>query len=373
MPTVLISGASIAGPALAYWLNRAGFTTYVVERAPAPRPGGQAIDVRGPALAVLREMGLVDRVHAMRTRLKGMSMLDIDGKEASRTEERTLTGGRFISGDIEILRDDLADLLLEASGVGADYIYGDAIVRLDEGHDGVAVAFQHAAPRRFDLVIGADGLHSNVRRLIFGDARPFLRPLGVGLSIFTTPNILDLRDWQLAYRDDVSGYVIYPARNNTELRVNLGFGMELEDYPRGDVGAQKDLIARRCAHMRGDIPRLLIELNDAQDLYFGALAQVRMPSWSKGRVSLVGDAAFCPSPFTGQGTSLALIGAFVLARELARTPNDHSGAFVRYEERMRPFVLENQDMVSVERRTPIPDDVFDHAKNAIVLDDLMPS
>lgn len=405
LPTVLISGASIAGPTLAHFLTRAGFTTTVVERAPAPRPGGQAIDIRGPALAVMDRMGLLDHARARRTRLKGMSFLDIDGKEIGRTENRTLTGGRFDSPDIEILRDDLADLLLGTTRDSVEYIYGDTITALacdhtgwnhpvcepptrtnpdsfptgdsrpekslDQRPDSVGVTFRHAPPRRFGIVIGADGLHSNVRHLAFGEERSFLRHLGVGLAIYTTPNILDLRDWQLAFRDDTSGYVVYPARNNTELRVNLGFGLDPEEFPRGDLAAQKALITRRCAHLRGDIPRLLQALRGASDIYFGPLAQVRMDCWSKGRVTLAGDAGYCPSPFSGQGTSLALIGAFVLARELTRSPADPQAAFTRYEDRMRPFVLMNQDMVSVERKEQIPDDVFDRAKNGIMLDDLL--
>ena len=370
-PTALISGASIAGPALAHFLTHAGFAVTVVEHAPAPRPGGQAIDIRGPALTVMDRMGLLDQARARRTRLKGMSVLDIDGHEVARHEDRTYTGGRFNSPDIEILRDDLAALLLGASRQGVEYIYGDTITAVDEQPDSVAVTFQHAPPRRFGIVVGADGLHSNVRRLVFGDEPTFLRQLGVGLAIFTTPNILNLRDWELAYRGDTSGYVVYPARGNTELRVNLGFAMDPEEYPRGDLAAQKQLIISRCAHLRGDIPRLLDALRDADDIYFGPLAQVRMERWSTRRVTLAGDAGYCPSPFSGQGTSLALIGAFVLGRELARTPADPAGAFARYESRMRPFVLMNQDMVSVERKEQIPDDVFDRAKNAIVLDDLL--
>jgi 2-polyprenyl-6-methoxyphenol hydroxylase-like FAD-dependent oxidoreductase len=371
MTNVLISGASIAGPALAYRLCKAGFTVTIVERAPAPRPGGQAIDIRGPALTVIEGMGLLDRVRALRTRLKGMSMLDIDGREIERTEERTMSGGRFDSGDIEILRDDLAELLLKASHSETEYLYDDSIEALEERNGAVSVAFMRSPSRVFDLVIGADGLHSNVRRLAFGDEHGLLRPLGVGLAIYTAPNILNLQDWQLAYRDDTSGYVIYPARDNSELRVNLGFAMGLDEYPRGDMRAQKALITQRAGHLRGDIPRLLRCMQDVPDLYFGPLAQVRMPQWSKGRVCLVGDAGYCPSPFTGQGTSLALIGAFVLGRELQQNGKDHAVAFRRYEERMRPFVSVNQDMVSVERKTHIPDDVFDHAKNAIVLDDLL--
>jgi 2-polyprenyl-6-methoxyphenol hydroxylase-like FAD-dependent oxidoreductase len=366
---VLISGASIAGPTLAYWLSRAGFDVTVVERARAPRAGGQAIDIRGPALAVMREMELLDQAISMRTHLKGMSTLDINGNELSRTEERTLSGGRFNSGDVEILRDDLAGLLLGASQTTASYIYGDTIVALEEDMVGVTVTFEKELTRRFDLVIGADGLHSNTRQLAFGDDA--VQPLGVVLSIFTTANLLRLRDWQLAFRDETSGYVIYPARDNTELRVNLGFGLSPGDDVRGDAASQKALVAKRCAHLRGDIPRLIEAMLKAEDFYFGALAQVRMESWSKGRITLAGDAAYCPSPFTGQGTSLALVGAFVLAKELTRSPEDHAAAFSRCENRMRPFVRKNQDMLSLERRGPIPDEVFDTAKNAIDIADLL--
>ena len=370
MRNVLISGASIAGPALAYWLNRADIRTTVIERAPAPRPGGQAIDVRGPALTVLDQMGLLDQARGMRTQFKGMSTLDINGQEVERHEDRTVSGGRFNSGDIELLRDDLAGLLL-GSSKPAEYIFNDMITSLKQDDTQVFVTFQHHPPRHFDLVIGADGLHSNVRQLVFGDERGFLVPLGIGLAVYTTPNLLGLQDWELAYRDETSGYVIYPARDNTELRVNLGFGMDLDEYRRGDLEAQKALVAERCAHLGGDIPRLLDVLRGAQEFYFGPLAQVRMDSWSKGRVTLAGDAAHCPSPFSGQGTSLALVGAFVLGRELARSGDNFSEAFLRYEKRMRPFVLLNQDMVSVERQGPIPDDIFERAKNGISLEDLL--
>jgi 2-polyprenyl-6-methoxyphenol hydroxylase-like FAD-dependent oxidoreductase len=368
---VLVSGASIAGPTVAYWLARGGFEVTVVERAPAPRPGGQAIDIRGPALSVMREMGLLDRALAMRTRLKGMSMLDIDGNEISRTEERTMTGGRLNSGDVEILRDDLAGLLLGAGASTVKYVYDDSIADISQDETGVAVVFEQSPPQRFDLVIGADGLHSNTRRHIHKDEAGMLRELGVGLSIFTTPNLLGLKDWQLAFRDATSAYVIYPARDNAELRVNFGFGLQPEDDTRGDVASQKALVAKRCARFGGEIPRLIAAMRDADDFYFGALAQVRMPSWSSGRVTLVGDAAYCPSPFTGQGTSLALIGAFVLAKELTRTPEDYAGAFARCEARMLPFVRQNQDMVSVARQKQVPDDIFDRAKNAIAIDDLI--
>jgi 2-polyprenyl-6-methoxyphenol hydroxylase-like FAD-dependent oxidoreductase len=371
MTRVLISGASIAGPTLAYWLIRAGYDVTLVESAPAPRPGGQAIDIRGPALEVIAAMGLGERVASLRTRMKGMTVLDRAGKEIERSFERTATGGRFDSGDIEIFRDDLAAQLREACGSGPRTLYGDTIVALETRPEGVAVTFHRSPPEVFDLVFGADGLHSNVRQIVFGEDTPFLRPLGVAFAIWAAPNLLDLADWQLAFRDETAGYAIYPTRDNRELRVNIGFALT-QDEARGlDLAARKAIIRERAATIGGPVPRLLETLDAVDDLYFGALAQVRMPSWCHERVALVGDAGYCPSPFTGQGTSLALVGAFVLARELVLSDGDHAAAFSRYEARMRPFVLVNQDLLFRDRQQPDADDLFNKAKTAIDLADLL--
>lgn len=366
MTSVLISGASIAGPALAYWLKRHGFSPTVVERAPGPRPGGQAIDIRGVALEVIARMGLREPVEAQRTRLKGTSALDADGNEVFRSEEMTFSAGRFDSGDIEILRDDLAALL---RGAIADvpFTFDETITGLTQDADGVDVTFEEAAPQRFDLVIGADGLNSRVRRLAF-DVERDVHHLDAYVAIFSMANLLGLEDWQVAIRGAESGAMIYPARNNSELRIFLGFGSPRIER-RLSVAEQKALVAERCAELKGDVPRLLPFLAEAKDFYFGAIAQVRTPHWSQGRVGLVGDAGYCPSPMSGQGTSLALVGAYVLAEELARAVGDHAAAFAKYEQRMRPFVTVNQALAIRER----PDDqvsqeAIDAAKNAIVLD-----
>jgi 2-polyprenyl-6-methoxyphenol hydroxylase-like FAD-dependent oxidoreductase len=372
MTRVLISGASIAGPALAYWLLKTGYDVTLVERAPAPRPGGQAIDIRGPALDVIAAMGLGERVAALRTRMKGMTVLDRAGTEIERSFERTATGGRLDSGDIEIFRDDLAALLREACGTGGPRtLYGDTITALEMRPEGIGATFRRNPPEVFDLVFGADGLHSNVRQIAFGEEPPFLRPLGVAFAIWAAPNLLDLKDWQLSFRDDTAGYAIYPTRDNRELRVNIGFALTLDEERGLDLAARKALIRERAAAIGGPVPHLLETLDAADDLYFGALAQVRMPSWCKDRIALVGDAGYCPSPFTGQGTSLALIGAFVLGRELARTGGDHAAAFARYETRMRPFVLANQDLLFRDRQAPDSDEVFNKTKMAITLGDLL--
>jgi 2-polyprenyl-6-methoxyphenol hydroxylase-like FAD-dependent oxidoreductase len=368
--TVLISGGGVAGLASAYWLRRFGFTPTIVERAPQLRGGGQAIDIRGAALDVVAAMGLLDAARGLRTHIKGMSVVDADGKEIFRTEERTATGGRTDSGDIELFRDDLCRLLFEATTGGVEYLYGDSIAAIEENGEHVTVSFESGASRRFDCVVGADGVRSNVRGLAFGDEKPFLWPLGVGLALFTAPNTLGLKDWQVSFRDAESGFVIYPDRQNTALRVGVGFAALPGDDAKLDLAGQKALVAERCAIFRWEIPRLLEAMPGAPDFYYGALAQVRMDRWSRGRVVLAGDAGYCASPFSGQGTSLALVGGYVLSRELSRAPGDIHGAFFRYETKMRPYVEANQALVDPERQGPIPDDLLDVAKNAIILEDL---
>lgn len=345
MKTVLISGAGIAGLAAAHWLRRRGHAPTVVESAPALRPGGQAIDVRGAALDVLDRMDLLTPARRLRTRLRGMAMLDADGVEQWRSTEMTLSGGRLDGDDVELLRDDLTGLLATRAQDGVDYLFDDAVTALDQDDRGVRVTFRRAAPRTFDLVVGADGLHSGVRCLAFGPEGRFLRHLGSYVAVFTTGNFLDLDDWQVWVRGDTATCCVYPARGNTELRATLGFASDPLDHDRHDVEAQKALVAERMAELGWEIPKLLKAMGAARDFYLDAMAQVHMDTWSHGRVTLVGDAAHCPSPLSGQGTSLALVGAYVLADELART-DDHRAALARYERRLRPYVDLNQALAT---------------------------
>jgi 2-polyprenyl-6-methoxyphenol hydroxylase-like FAD-dependent oxidoreductase len=362
---VLISGASIAGPALAYELRRNGFEPTLVERAPEPRPGGQAVDVRGKALHVLKRMHLFDKALELKTTLKGVSVVDDEGKETMRSEEMTFSGGRFDANDIEILRDDLSGILLEAVP-DVEKIYDNSVSSLTQKDDGVEVVFKDGSRRSFDLVVGADGIHSNIRKLAFGDERSFLHEVGTAIAVFSIPNYLGLEDWQVAHREPNGGYVIYTVRENKEIRVAIGFAARMEDELRGDVAAQKALVAERAAGFGGEIPRILKEMEKATDFYFGVAAQIKMKPWSSGRVVLVGDAAYCPSPLTGQGTSLALVGAYILAKELAQKPDDHAAAFEAYEARMRPFVAFNQALIDTEHQPDAPQRI-EKAKNAIVL------
>lgn len=367
MQTVLVSGGGIAGPVLAYWLRRHGFAPTVVERAPGRRPGGQAVDVRGVALEVVQRMGLLEQASRLRTRMRGMSVLDPDGHEVHRSTEATFSSGRLDSDDIEVLREDLVRMVHEHTHADVEYLFGDSITTLDEDETGVRVDFAQGPSRVFDLVVGADGLHSTVRRLAFGPEERFAHHLGSYLSVFSADNFLALEDWQMWLRDGDAGFGIMPVRDNTELRVAFGFESAPLAHDARDSGVLRQLVADKLASMRWEGSRLAEAARDAPDFYCDAMAQIRMDNWSRGRVTLLGDAGYCPSPLSGQGTSLALVGAYVLADCLARSRSDHLAAFAHYEQRMRPFVTLNQALATENPGGPASEESVTHAKNALVL------
>lgn len=347
MKNVLISGASIGGPALAYWLRRYGFGVTVVEVAPGPRAGGQAIDVRGPALEVAERMGVLDRIREQRVEMRGMSMVDGDGNELYRSEEYTISGGDLSSPDVEILRDDLSRILADAAGDGVEYLYGDSIAGLEQGDDGVRVIFHSGLIRTFDLVVGADGAHSSTRRLVFGPEKDYLTHLGTYLSVWTAPNFLGLDRWQVFHQMPGSswGGGVMSVRGNEEVRVYMGFESERPiEYDHRDTAAQKKIMADALAGGGWVLPELLETMWAAPDFHFDSMAQVHMDSWSKGRVVLLGDAGYCGSPLSGQGTSMAIVGAYVLAGELKAAAGDHRAAFANYEKELRGYVAANQEL-----------------------------
>jgi 2-polyprenyl-6-methoxyphenol hydroxylase-like FAD-dependent oxidoreductase len=376
---VLIAGASVAGPVLAFWLQRHGCQPTIVEKAPGLRPGGHALDVRGAAIEVAARMGILPALQARTTAMRGMSMFDHHGRKLFLTTEATLSGGRRDSGDVEILRDELCGILHDATRAHTDYIFNDSIRTLVEDDHGVLVTFERGPSRRFDLVVGADGLHSHVRRLVFGPESDVVTHLGQYLAVFTTPNFLRLDRWQVWMRPHAGrNGGLMSARNNTEARAYLGFESDLLTFDRRDLLAQRRIVAERFAGIGWVVPQLLTYMAVAPDFHFDSMSQVRMATWSRGRVALVGDAAYSSSPTSGQATSLAMVGAYVLADELRRADGDASVAYAAYETRLRPWVAQNQELalVNIERAraaaegrdpTTVPGVDTDTVKNAVTL------
>jgi 2-polyprenyl-6-methoxyphenol hydroxylase-like FAD-dependent oxidoreductase len=343
---ILISGASITGPALAYWLRTRGFNPTVVERAPAPRPGGQTVDLRGAGRIVVQRMGLMERARELSLDQRGIAWVNDRGRVTARMPA-DLHGGEGIVSEIEILRGDLGQLLYEASRPGTEYLFDDTITGLDQDETGVTVTFEKSPPRRFGLVIGADGLHSAVRALAFGPESGCVRPIGAYTAWFTAPAGLglDLDGWFLMYNAP-GGLVASarPGRRPGEVKAGLSFRSAPIGYDRRDIGGQQELLARRFAAAGWETPRLLAAMRTAPDFFFDSMGQVHLDHWSAGRAALVGDAGYCPTPLTGLGTSLALVGGYVLAGELAAAGGDHRTAFTRYEQVMRAYVTRAQQL-----------------------------
>jgi len=371
---ILVSGASVAGTTVAYWLARHGYSVTVVERHPGLRPGGQAIDVRGPALTVLERMMLRAAADHVRTRIRGASVVDRDGNELSQDTEAAFSGpsgGPIANPDIELLRDDLVELLYDATKLNTEYVFDDSIAALEDDGTSVKVTFERSAARSFDLVIGADGLHSNVRRLVFGPEAQFIERLGTHAAIFTVPNFLDLDYWQTWHYGDSTMAGVYSAHDNAEARAMVGF-MEADlriDYQ--DTEAQFAELERRLADDGWVRPQLLQYMRTAPDFYFDEMSQIKMDRWSKGRVALVGDAGYCCSPLSGQGTSVALLGAYILAGELAAAGDDYELGFANYHKEFHDYVKRNQWLVidNIPGGAPIPQEVFDRIVNSITLKD----
>ncbi|MGN9782988.1 FAD-dependent monooxygenase [Nonomuraea sp. ZG12] len=320
---VLISGASIAGPALAYWLDRYGCDVTVVEKAPGLRTGGQAVDFKGAThLTVLERMGILEEVRRRQTGGTDQVIVDADGRRLA------VMPGEFTGGDIEILRGDLSALLFERTAGTCEYVFGDSIASLTDTGDGVRVTFDRAAPRTFDLVVGADGIHSNVRRLAFGPEESYVRFLG--------------HYYALAQIDAGDGNRMY---NEPGRMVTLGgpkapsffvFASEPLDFDRYDVEQQRRILMDAYRGGGWRIPEILARLPEAPDVHLDSISRVELDRYAEGRVVLLGDAAY-GNTLGGFGTGLAVVGAYVLAGELLAARGDHRAGFAGYEREFRGY------------------------------------
>jgi 2-polyprenyl-6-methoxyphenol hydroxylase-like FAD-dependent oxidoreductase len=336
---ILISGASIAGPTLAFWLNRFGFVTTIVERADSLRLGGQNVDIKGAAQKVAQLMGIEDEIRAADTGELGVRFVNKDNITKAELPKGESNLG---TSELEILRGDLVKILYNHTKDNVEYLFGNQITQLTEFKDGVKVAFKNGEIRDFDLVICADGIRSQTRQLIFGE-EPIVRPVGLYVSYFTIPRTSTDSYWARWYNGTDSRVIVMRPDNEGTTRASFSFLSEPKGYEKLSAFEQKEILKQKFSNAGWEATRVLSALENNTDVYFDAISQVMAPRWSNGRCAMTGDAAFCPSPLTGMGVSLSVLGAYILAGELSRH-SDHQQAFAEYEKVFRPYVTKIQKL-----------------------------
>ncbi|KAF2219512.1 flavo protein monooxygenase [Elsinoe ampelina] len=334
----LVIGGGIAGPVLAYWLAKGGFNVTIIERSPELFKSGQGIDVEGPAREIVRRMNLEDEIKSKTTGEEGFALIDDDANEIA-----SIGGG--LTRSLEIMRGNLAEILIHAatSLPNVEIRYGTSPASITQHASHVDVTFKSGSTESFSFVVGADGLRSKTRSLIFpSEGATSLKPRDQYIAYFTIPRLpSDLRKARWQNATGGRSILVRPAhRTISSAYLNLATASpELEAALESrDVGRQKAALQAIFGDMTGEGPRVLREMHASSDFYFERIAQVKLPRWSTGRCALVGDAAYAPSPITGEGTNLALVGAYTVAGELSADPGDPGAAFERYEDRLRGFV-----------------------------------
>lgn len=339
---VLVSGAGIAGSCVAWWLHRYGYAVTLVEQAPRPRDGGYVIDFWGLGYEVADRMGLLDRLGRSDLAVEEFRIVNDRGRKVSGIDQsafQALAGGRIMS----LQRSALALCLYEAAKDLATTRFGDSVTALQENPDGVEAQFQSGASEKFDFVVGADGLHSAVRRLMFGEEAGFEHFLGYYVAAFSTRNYPH-RDPHVYVTYGEPGRQIWRITLDDDMTVFLLVFTEDEgfDISQVDAAGSKEILARRYAGGGWETQEVLAALATTADLYFDRVSQIAMPSWSHGRVALIGDACACPSLLAGEGSAMAMAEAYTLAGELHAAGGDHTQAFEAYEKRLRPYVERKQ-------------------------------
>jgi 2-polyprenyl-6-methoxyphenol hydroxylase-like FAD-dependent oxidoreductase len=341
---VLISGAGIAGPALAILLNKNGFKTTIVERASSLRIAGQQIDVTGPGVELIRYMGVDEAIRARTVGDEGIHFVDGNDKRIASFPVSSSTTS--LVREIEIMRGDMADVFYQATKDQTEYIFGDRVTGLSESEKGITASFKNGANRTFDLVVAADGLSSRTREVAFGSSKDAaVKNLSQWVALFLIPHSPEDGTWTRAYNAPEGRVVVLrPDVKRKRTSVYLCQGSDDMSITEKSVEEQRVIVQRTFAGAGWETERVLSHMEHAEDFYVQQVAQVKMPSWHKGRTVLLGDAGYCPAPVSGLGTTMAIVGAYVLAGCLVTHEHDLSRALEQYEVDMRPFVESAQKL-----------------------------
>jgi 2-polyprenyl-6-methoxyphenol hydroxylase-like FAD-dependent oxidoreductase len=338
--SVLISGASIAGLSAAYWMNKLGYRVTVVEIADAPRTGGTAVDFREQTVDIVKRMGLYEQLKA--------NALHLERIEFKTQDDVTVNSLLLNNGEdkpareeIEIERTKLISILFKAVEQEVEFLFSNSITALNETENNIEATFKTCPARTFDLVFGCDGSHSGVRKIWFGDEKEYTHYLGGYFSISIVNKLLISPNTMQFYNVPGKAYMLNAYYNKTDI-VFCFLADEEIPYDYRNTGQQREIIMKQVAGHGWRTAELLHEVAQAENFYFDKFCQIKIPSWSKGRVALIGDAAYCPSPAAGIGGSLALEGATALADALLKHNGNFSAAFAAYEQNLRPFIEEIQ-------------------------------
>ena len=338
--SVLVSGASFAGLATAFWMNRLGYKVTVVEIGKGLKMGGSPVDIKEGTVDIVKRMGLLEQIQANGLKAKAVDFLDVDGVRIAKMPVQA-GNARGSSPEYEIERDTLLHMMFEAVRSDVEFIFDDNIARLDESADGVAVTFKSGKQWSFSLLFGCDGNHSSVRRMCFGEESAYSYFLQNYFSITIVDKLLIEEDTAQMY--NVPGKVVMLNAYNNKTDIIFCFHSERElSYSYRDQDEQRDIILQQFSGEGWRTRELLEELSRSRDFYFDKMCQIRMPSWTKGRVALVGDAGYCASPAAGMGGSLAIVGATALADAFQKHHGNFETAFQEYNDSLRPFVEDVQ-------------------------------
>lgn len=346
---ILICGGGCAGPALAYWLSLIGHQVIVVERFPAPRATGAQVDLRGEAIKVVTQMGLMDAIRRNLVDEPGVAFVNSEGKTTGRIlANKSGRGAQSLTSEYEIMRGDLVRILYEATRSRVKYIFGKTVERFEQDDRRVVVYFSDGSSDTFDLLVGADGQGSRIRKVLLSasDSDTYLR-MGIHIAYWLIPRIATDTNIRNSYISPGGKLIMRRSHNLTDTQVYFFLrddSKEASAIHKAAVEKQKDFWSQRFQGEGWQTDRFLEGMKTAENFYSQEALQVRTPTWSKGRVVLLGDAAYCASPFSGMGITAGLIGAYVLAGEINRLPHNLSRAFANYDRVLRPFINAIQDI-----------------------------